>query len=285
MDALTKRDISEVYSISCVERYVLAYLKKMGINVSLLYCNSYLSVNHLIRDFVTNNETYANYGAISRIQNIAVELGILKLKGEKNPDLDFLLESNYEYLLEMKQKTFNKMYEKETWREDHFFYSKRIADDRYIYLNDIPLQEKVIDSDELTQLYNQRYLAFKYTDKQINQSNLFMRFCRQYEEESRFEHYLPEQIEYETLRDIICMLRISRKRVVDFISQWKEPNLEWVERVNNIFSKLEYSRVRKRYDSKIFMNEKDNFLRDEKEIGNYLQEIKSMQLQGGKKYE
>lgn len=282
MDALTKRDIGEVYSISCVERYVLAYLKKIGINVSLLYYNSYLSVNHLIRDFVTKNETYTNYGAISRIQDIAVELGILKLEGRKYPDLDFLLESDYEYLLEMKQEAFKQMYEKEAWREDHFFYLKRNANGTYIYLNDIPLQEKIIDSAELTQLYNQRYLAFKYTDKQIDKSDVFMRFCGQYEEESCFEHCLPEQIEYETLRDIICMLRISRKRVSDFIGQWKEPNLEWVERVNNIFSKVEYSRVRKKYDSGIFLNEKDNFLRDEKEIGKYLQEIKSMQLQGGK---
>lgn len=282
MDNLTKKDISEVYSVSCVERYVLAYLKKIGINIRLLYCNSYMSTDHLISDFTTKKETYANYGAMARIQDVASEFGIIVLEGRSEPNLDFLRQDDSEYLLEMKQGAFMSMYEKESWREDHFFYIKKKSDDTYLYLNDIPLQEKLIDINELTQLYNHRYIVFKYIKDQIGKDEAFMRFSDQYERENHFENCEIEHIEYETLRDLVCMLRISRKRTSDFLAQWKEPNPEWVNRVNNIFSKIEYSRVRKRYNSEIFLDEIDNLRRDEKEIGMYLQEIRSIQLQGGK---
>ncbi len=282
MDALTKKDICEVYSVSCVERYVLAYLKKLGINIAMLYCNSYLSVDHLISDFVTKNVTYVNYDAMARIQDIAKELGIITIEGKSDPNLDFLCRNDFEYVLEMDQDAFKGMYEKETWRDDHFIYAKKNADVTYLYLNDIPLQEKVIDITELKRIYNHRYIAFKCINNQIDRDSVVKRFYNQYKREQLFEKSAVEQMEYENLRDLICMLRISRRRTSDFIGQWKEPNPEWVNRLNNIFSRVEYSRVRKRYHSDIFFNEIDAFRQDEKEIGMYLQEIRNIRLQGGK---
>lgn len=275
MNALTKADISEAYSISCVERYVLAYLKKMGINISMLYCNSYLSVDHLISDFLKKNASYINYNAMERIQDIAKEFEIITIEGKSDFDLDFLCRKDFEYVLEMNPDAFRRMYDKETWRDDHFFYAKKNADDTYLYLNDIPLQEKTIDVTELRMIYHHRYIAFRCINDRIESDRAVRRFCNQYEREQLFVKSAVEYMKYENLRDLICMLRISRKRTSDFIEQWEEPNPEWVNHVNNVFSKVEYARVRKRYHSEVFFNEIDAFRQDEKEIGMCLQKIKA----------
>lgn len=275
MSILNKNDVNEVYSVSCVERYVLAYLRKLGVNISYLYCNSFLSVNHLISDFTSKEVTFANYSELSRIQDIAVEFKILELEGRKDSSLDFLHDNSFEYLLEMKPENFRNLYGKDAWREDHFFYIKQCEDGQYYYLNDNPLQDKIISADELMKLYNQRYVAFRYMENQIDKPSILSRFVEQYEREKLFNICTVEQINYEVLRDIISMLRISRKRVSDFISEWKEPNPEWIERVNSVFAKVEYSRVRKKFNPAIFFEEMDNFYQDEQEIGRYIQEINS----------
>ncbi len=277
MESLNKKELGEVYAISCVERYILAYLKKMEIDISLLYYNSYLSINHILSDFVLKNVSYVNYDVIPRIHDIAIESKVLNLYSELDSELSFMEDGVHEYLLEMKPEVYKQLYEKESWREDHFFYAKKYIDGTYLFLNDNPLQEKLIDVIEMKRLYNQRYLAFNCTGNQLDKDAALKKLSIQYEIESNFEKCMMGQIKYNVLRDILCMLRISRKRVSDFIGLWISPPIEWVDHVNRIFSKIEYSRVRQKYDPNIFTNEIDTFLRDEDEIGKYLQIINGRQ--------
>lgn len=273
MDALNKKDIGIVYAVSCVERYVLAYLNKLGIDTSLLYYDSFCSVNHLINDFGNKNNSYVQYDAMKRIQDVAKELNILTIKGVVSEDLRFLDQKESEYLLEMNKDSFKDMYAKEAWREDHYFYIKKIDDEKYLYLNDIPLQEKVIDKSELKKLYNNRYLEIKRISDQIDKKKVLLKFCERYEQEKNMARVPVEQLEYEHLRDLLCMLRTSRRRTSDFISQWEEANPLWVNRVNSVFSKVEYSRVRKHFDPGLFWNEIEGFCQDEEEIGACLKKI------------
>lgn len=274
MGYINKKDINEVYSVSCVESYILAFLKKKGVNISYLYCNGFVSVDHLICDFSCNDITYADYRNVERIQDVAKEMGILDLKGAKNSSLDFINNESNEYLLEIKDEQFRKLYGHGAWRDDHYVYIKKKSEKEYFYLNDNPRHEMVIDSNYLFELYNQRYISFRYLGKNMDRDLAFYRSLMQYEKESAYTEYRIDILKYEVLRDIICMLRVSRKRVSDFIGEWEVPNNMWVERINNIFSKVEYSRVRKRYSSAIFFDELDNLRKDELEIGAYLYRIK-----------
>lgn len=274
MECIGKKNFRDVYAISCVESYILAFLKNKGINISYLYCNSFISTNHVMNDIYIQGAKYADYEGIARIQDTAIELGILELKGVCCDNLEFLYKEEFEYLVGIKPESFSKIYGSQAWRDDHYVYVKKKSADEFYYLNDNPQHEMYLDVHKLKELYDDRYIYFRYVQYKIDKDTLLVKCLEQYKNEIQYIDCALPNIEYEVLRDMICLLRISRQRVRDFISEWRSPNAAWVDHINSVFTKIEYSRVRKRYTSDIFLKELDNIRADEVEIGQYLYDIK-----------
>lgn len=268
MEQIEKKDFEKIYPISCVESYVLAYLKKRGVIVSDLYYNSFISVDHLIKDFCFNSHRYANYVEIERIQDTAVRIGILEMNGGYDKSVSFLKSKGNEFLLSIKKEYFKNVYGNQTWRDDHYVYIKSLNEEEYFYLNNNPLHDNIICLKEVYDLYNNRYIEFKQKNKGVVHRESLLTACLekiQKEHEYRCINKISS-IEYENMRDLICMLRISRQRINNFLSEWMEPDPAWIDNVNSIFAKLEYSRIRKKYSSDIFISQLDILRSDEQEM-------------------
>ena len=71
---LTQKELTEVFYLSCVENYFLAWLNKYY-DISKLYGTEFISLSKVFNDF-SNGATYENYINNKRIQDIAEDYGI-----------------------------------------------------------------------------------------------------------------------------------------------------------------------------------------------------------------
>ena len=72
---ISKIEITNTLSLSCVENYFLAWLNEYY-DVSNLYGQSYIPIERIFDDF-SHGATYENYCSIPRLQDIAEEVGIV----------------------------------------------------------------------------------------------------------------------------------------------------------------------------------------------------------------
>ena len=256
MEAIRKEDFHGIYPISCVESYILAYLRRCGFPAYLLYYQSYLSADHILHDFLRENSVFTQYDPVRRLQDIAVDLGVLELKGTYSLQIPAFENSDRENLIAIREEPFFDMYGKNAWRYDHYIYIKRLDDTEYYYLNNNPLHVKVINHEELVNIYNDRYITFRYIpENAVDQSKLISDFITRFNDETNFkfniEKYDMESLE--KVRDAIGILRIIRQRTYQFAEELGMSKFDWMKTANELYAQLEYMRIRHRYNPDILI--------------------------------
>jgi hypothetical protein len=257
---IDKKSLDELYALSCVENYILSYLRNKGINVSLLYYSSYIPFERIFKDFHNENMKYAYYGNLKRLQKVAEEKNLIEIIGCNNQSVNQLLKIDSYSLVGIKLDFFMEKYRKALWRPDHYIYIEKIDESSYYFLNDNPRDEGIIKRSELELLFNGEIIYFKKIGNIV--SDDVMEFINEFHEEILKERDL--NIEYALIteenliktRDFLGVLRISRKRIERFLNNFMNTDFmqDYLMMISKLYASIEYQRFRKKYEVQKIIN-------------------------------
>jgi hypothetical protein len=108
--------------ISCVEIYLLAWLKERGIDCRSLYADSFAEIADVINDFLTGEYGYLNYAKLPRVQETAQRLGGIRLcyKNALQKEENRLNAGETPFVRMLGVKPDYKSGKLTPWRDDHF---------------------------------------------------------------------------------------------------------------------------------------------------------------------
>lgn len=241
-----------IYGLSCVENYFLYFLKEQGYSYIPFFFDSYLSFETIIKEFVENKAEYSSFYRMTRLQKLAAEYGLIDITSKQDKKVRLADDRHFEYAaIQVKPSFIREKYERNLWREDHFILLKKVEQTLF-YLNDIPRDTNTITYEEIDQIYDGKILKFsikKAIDKDLEK--IFRKGFKMSLKSGELKEteVLIQKISNITLaRDIIGILRISRKRVHLYLNYLgvKEKKLEkYLDYLDMIYNKIEYIRLRK----------------------------------------
>ncbi len=207
---MTKEDIKNALSLSCVENYFLGYFKNK-FDIRALYVNSFLPFDKVMDDMINGDVKYEYY-PLERLQNTAELLGITthvkKVKFNYFPNRLNLIRVN---------KNFFKNIKLLPWRNDHFIVIEKI-NDQFRFINNYPLSEGIIQKDIIAEIFDGTALVFCETDN-FNEdvyeqlcNNRYVNF-----KDNKINEYQISKINMQNLRDALLILKISRKRLIEWV--------------------------------------------------------------------
>lgn len=214
---MTIKDICKVHYLSCVEAYFGAWIRDY-IELPALYCESYLSWDEVVRAFTDDRVNYADFSLIPRLQELSERVGITThCKGNVIPAVrgkDELM------LLSVKENFFSRQ---KPWRSDHYISVERLTEKKISYLNEYPLEEGEISLAEFSDQFGGTCLIYRVTGNDgqaeiLRQSELQLQKLRGNELSK-----MPNSLSVKQLRDAIGILRVSRKRTLEWLT-WYEQN-------------------------------------------------------------
>lgn len=210
------KDILKVHYLSCVEAYFGAWIQKF-LDLRMLYCESWLSWNDILKIFITSKIQYANFYGIRRIQDLAECAGIVK--HIRRDDLnDLSSKKNILNLLSVKKEFFHSQM---PWREDHFIAVLSFSEKNIRYINQYPLSKGKISKIDLLKSFGGVNLIFELnTQKHVDK--IFVDKHREqikkivlYEEKFKFR-----AVSERSLLDALGVLRISRRRTLEWANKY-----------------------------------------------------------------
>ena len=240
-----KDSLDNVFALSCVENYILGYLKLSGINISLLYYDSYISIGQIIYDFFKQHSRFDSYYSIARIQDLAMQLGIIDLDSFKSNSL--LFSEGYEYLCCVKPEFLIKKYGMPSWRVDHYFYIKKWSSCILDIINDNPRDEFSLSMDEFMEIYKGEYIRFKCNnDIKFDNTFFLCRFLTRINDEYEYKYNVSDVLDIAKVRDAIGILKISRNRIEQFCANYMDITFlrDHVKKINELYAFTEYSRLK-----------------------------------------
>lgn len=206
---ITKKEISETLSLSCVENYFLAWLNRYY-DVTKLYGNSFISLKQAFDDFA-NGAMYQNYCYLPRLQDIAEEYGVvehlylpcsakeaLKILGNQNEDDLFLIRVNTAFFIG---------YKRSSWREDHYI----CVNNKLEWINEYPLSEGKFTEERFTEVYDGAVCIYKVKDTKTDLPDYA---SMQFKMQDFDLKELPNNLS--ALESAIGVLRVSRKRLARY---------------------------------------------------------------------
>lgn len=235
-----------IYGLSCVENYFLYFLKEQGYSYIPFFFDSYLSFETIIKEFVENKAEYSSFYRMTRLQKLAAEYGLIDITSKQDKKVRLADDRHFEYAaIQVKPSFIREKYERNLWREDHFILLKKVEQTLF-YLNDIPRDTNTITYEEIDQIYDGKFLKFsikKAIDKDLEK--IFRKGFKMSLKSGELKEteVLIQKISNITLaRDIIGILRISRKRVYLYLNYLgvKEKKLEkYLDYLDMIYNKIE----------------------------------------------
>jgi len=276
MTKLQKEDLFGLYPISCTEAYVMAYLYKVGYDITTFYYSSFISINHIVSDFLKCKNSFSLYEGMERVQDVAKALNVLNYCGkitEKFRNIEFSCDM---VLIEVTKEYYNKIYNRNLWREDHFVYVYPLNDSNFFYLNNNPLHEANFCVDLLEEMYNKHYIKFWVDEnsKFIELEDILKKLKDRVNNEMNFStvNNLVD-VDFSLARDIINYIRISWLRINSLLKKYGHFEKKYIDDINRVFTQIEYSRIRNRYNSKIFCEGIEMLKKDQDEIVRYLLDL------------
>lgn len=245
---LSKKDLTEVLSLSCVESYYLAWLKKY-FDISNLYGQYFRSVKEIMNDF-SNGSIYENYYQIPKMQDIAEELGITKhrfYKCDFKETVSLITNNNSNNLCLIKVNShFFKNYKRVPWREDHYICVYLDLN----WINQYPLSSGVFTYEDLEKCFDGTLIIYELNNsKIILDENIKNKIINQ------DINNIKIPFVNNSFLDAVGILRITRKRLLLYFKD----NLELVNLLALYINYLD----------KIYIQIRLLILKNEKEI-NYL---------------
>ncbi len=239
--------LNGILGLSCIENYILYALAEHGYNYTFLYGKSYVPFNTVAFDFLYKNAAYASYDSIERLQKSVKDMGVIiseyNFAPESIPDTD-----SSEYLaVSVSSDYITQKYGSKLWRDDHFILLKGSGENEYFYLNDIPRDCGTIKKDIVKSIYTGTYFRYSIiSPEKDGHEYIFTDIAEKIKNENRLTDDLPDILNAEILRDIIGILKISRKRIYEYCSNKLDVSFmnEYLRYLEKTYNSVEYMRVR-----------------------------------------
>ena len=211
---MIKEDICKVHYLSCVEAYFGAWIKE-HVPLGALYCESFLRWQEILAAFARETTTYASFTEIPRLQDLSEELGLTAHERTESLIAPETFDAKTLTLFGVKESFFTG---RKAWREDHYIAVTRYTKKWIDYINQFPLEEGKVQTKRLVADLSGRCLIYRNT-KNYDKA-LFAEKCDRQAERLRTqtgEEY-PVLTDAVRLRDAIGVLRVSRRRVLDWLT-------------------------------------------------------------------
>lgn len=255
---MNREELSKALSLSCVENYYLVWLGRY-IDIRKLYFNSFISAAEVLNDFLTNDADYANYAKIKRIQDIAEEMGVSRhvmynsLMLNKDKDNLILIRVN---------KSFFNSSKLVPWRADHYICILQYKSKNLKYINNYPLSIGILTEEKLKEYFDNNVLVYTF-NKNIN-----LEKCEDQAFNILFDNnvhiVLPDNYNIKKLRDAIGILKVTRKRLWEWLKYMAEKKrfvidfliseyfMKHISKLEKLYLRLEFSIIRNKQDIKYF---------------------------------
>lgn len=234
--------------LSCVENYLLYIYILQGYDYRYLYSKSFISMSDIVSAFCDDSAQYAYFDKIPRLQDVAVEQGLLTHTVEK----DFKASVNqYDYCcIGVSQRFVNEQYGRDLWRDDHFILLCEEKEDEWICLNDNPRDCLSIQKSNMPNIYGGQSVCFQILsdlDESVKDKLLHDFQEKIGQEQKLYEYKLTDLL---VVRDILGILRVTSKRIRDYCSIYFDTLFmnDYLLEIDNLYVLIEYMRLRKRED-------------------------------------
>lgn len=232
-------DLTGIPFLSCVEHYFLAWLKKTE-DIRPLFVGSFAEAEAVARYFAAGG-TYAAYDGIERLQDLSERLGVTAHCRSGSPPRGdeplALMRVNLSFFTGALLP----------WREDHFVAVERCGE-RFRFINQYPLSEGVLTEAELKERFGGVSLFFRMCgapDRRV--------YAAERERALERMRKTPDMrgmdaLEGRALRDAVGVLRVSRARVLQWLSAegYGAPSSlrEEIDLLDALYFRLEAARLR-----------------------------------------
>ena len=240
---------NELCGLSCVENLLLFILSANGIKDKVLFYDSYIDLAEIEGAFIYEDITYANFTKIKRLQNVATELGIIKMHLIDTSEIPPLCE-NFFYCVLVNDNFMKNKFNRHSWREDHYILLFQFERENYCYVNDVPKYIGDISKSEFEQYYGGKIIAFelmqneKSLDYRLFNNVALEKMCTE-----KKEHILTCD-NILMLRDIIGILKVLRRRLsIYFDIQYDTQVQAYFKLLEESYAILQYMIIRNRYDN------------------------------------
>ena len=232
-------DLTGLPFLSCVEHYFLAWLKKTE-DIRPLFVGSFAEAEAVARYFAAGG-TYAAYDGIERLQDLSERLGVTAHCRSGSPPRG---------AAPLEQMRVNLSFFTGAllpWREDHFVAVERCGE-RFRFINQYPLSEGFLTEAELKERFGGVSLFFRVCGAPDRRA-----YAAERERALERMRKTPDMrgmdaLEGRALRDAVGVLRVSRARVLQWLSAegYVVPSSlrEEVDLLDALYFRLEAARLR-----------------------------------------
>ena len=235
--------------LSCIENYLLYIYANLNIDYRYLFSKSYVGFSEIAKAFCENKVSYSNFNRIPRLQDTSAQSGILNIS--ENSDFQAINTDDSYICIGVSRQFIQQQYNRDMWRDDHFVLLCNKTGDVYKILNDNPQDIFVLTGNQLENAYNGTVLNI-----QIIQYEVPYDFKLKYKEEfvdslgNSADRYLFKAPDLETARDLVGVLRVTRKRIREYCSLYCDTNFmsDYISQIEKVYFMIEYMRIRGRVD-------------------------------------
>ena len=245
---VNKALLDKITGLSCVENYLIYILLSEHQKIQFLYAKSYISFFDIVKVFCNENASYAYFNKIPRLQETAVDEGLISLNVMADIDEAAL---NHEYCcVQVKPDYIAERYKRNFWRDDHYLLLCEEHGRKRIFLNDTPRDVFTADDEEVSCFYGGKTICFDMKTS-LNQSikdNLLYAFQSSILKSGNERNVFIDNLV--VIRDILGILKATRKRIYEYCSMYVDAGFmrEYLTGLEREYSALEYMRIRKKYD-------------------------------------
>jgi len=240
--------LDNILGLSCVENYLLYICVTLGYDYRPLYAKSFTSVFDVAVAFCDEAVSYAYFDKIPRLQDAASEQGLISLSDVYDFQKGVY---NYDYCcIRVTQNFVAQHYGREFWRNDHFILLCNKNKENWICLNDNPRDIIVIKDNDMSQIYAEQSVCFNILSN-VNadiKNNLLIEFRKKITLPPKtYRFNISDLI---VARDILGILRITRKRIYEYCSLYFETDFmkDYLSELDSLYVTLEYMRLRRNTD-------------------------------------
>ena len=238
---LTKKELTEVLYLSCVENYFLAWLNRYY-DISKLYGTEFISLSKVFYDF-SHGATYENYINNKRIQDLSEDYGITmheyyNCNVETAIELIKILDKGSLCLIRVNNNFFNNS-KRLPLREDHYI----CIDKDFNYINQYPLSDGTLTIGEIKEYYDGTIIIYKINNRNVILKDLVT------------DEIINQNIEINSIpndlssfESAVGILRVNRKRLEQYYNNTiRVANLltEEVKILDNLYLKCRLMLLRK----------------------------------------
>lgn len=209
---LTKKELTETFGLSCVEKYFLAWLLRFT-DITKLYGSAFVGLNQVFDDF-SHGATYQHYCFLPRLQDVAEEYGMVTheyIPCSFGDAVKMLRGVSENTLCLMRVNTaFFTDFKRSSWREDHYVCVNGDLD----WINEYPLSVGKFTEERFREVFDGALCLYAVADTSAEIPNAVTKaFAAQDCNINRFPYGL------DNLESAIGILRVTRKRMANFFGK------------------------------------------------------------------